>query len=239
MLNVDTLYHLPAPARRVLYFGLQRLIGSHIGARWRELKSWEKLSANQLSLKVETRLERLLTTATTCSAYFRNLGPPRQHGESARQYLRRFPVLTREIIRERFTELVADSLRSQITSTASVSAQRYDWLVVKSGGTTGVPATVVHDATFRDWGRATRLYALEQCGFPLGTRYFRLWGSEQDLLQQREKLDRRVLRNLLGEIPLNAFRAKETELRQHWQTMWSHPEIQHLMAYVDAAVSLA
>jgi phenylacetate-CoA ligase len=43
----------------------------------------------------------------------------------------------------------------------------------------------------------------------------------------------------LGEIPMNAFRAKEGELLQHLRTIQSHPEIHHLMAYVDAAVSLA
>ena len=155
------------------------------------------------------------------------------------QFLGRFPILTREQIREHFTDLVADRLRNEIQSPASVASKRYDWLVVKTGGTTGTPTSVVHDACFRDWGRTTRLFAQQLCGFPLGTSFFRLWGSEQDLLQQQEKLDRRVLRNLLGEIPMNAFRARETELLQHLQTLQSHTSIHHLMAYVDAAVSLA
>src|SRR6185295_17910998 len=131
---------------------------------------------------------------------------------------------------EQFVELVIDPLRAEITSPSSVSSKRYDWLVVKTGGTTGVPTTVVHDATYRDCGRATRLFSQQLCGFPLGTRYFRLWGSEADLLAQQERLDRRVLRNLLGEIPMNAFRAREAELTQHYNTLQSHPEVRHLMA---------
>jgi phenylacetate-CoA ligase len=77
------------------------------------------------------------------------------------------------------------------------------------------------------------------CGFPLGTPYFRLWGSEKDLLGQQENSGRRLLRWLLGEIPMNAFRAKEEDLVRHVETFKRYPEICHLMAYVDAAVSLA
>ena len=38
---------------------------------------------------------------------------------------------------------------------------------------------------------------------------------------------------------MNAFKARESDLRQHLQTMASRPDIRHLMTYVDAAVSLA
>jgi phenylacetate-CoA ligase len=238
-LNVDWLSRLPAPARAALYFALQQAIGSKIWARWRDFQSWTRLSADALQREVDLRLGKLLTRAIHESAFYRKLGLQFDPRESATQFLKRFPILTREEIRDRFSELVVDPLQSEIASPASVSSKRYDWLVVKTGGTTGTPTSVVHDAGFRDWGRTTRLFAQHLCGFPLGTRFFRLWGSEQDLLQQEEKLDRRVLRNLLGEIPLNAFRAKEGELMQHYQTIQSDPSIRHLMAYVDAAVSLA
>lgn len=238
-MNVDWLAHLPAPARRALYFGLQRAIGSRIGATWREFLAWEKFSPAQHDQAVDAKLARLLTAATTHSEYYRKLGLARRGGESARDWLRRFPMLDRVTLRDNFTALVADPLRGEITSPESVSRRRYDWLVVKTGGTTGTPTTVVHDATARDWGRATRLYALRQCGFPLGTRYFKLWGSEQDLLNQQVSLPQRVLRALLAEIPMNAFRARETDLRHHLETMCAHPEIRHLMTYVDAAAGLA
>ncbi len=238
-MNVDWLSRLPAPGRAALYFGLQRAIGSRILSTWKEMRRWGRFSPEELEQGVEGCLGRLLAKAVARSEHYRRLGLVRRPGESAVEFLGRFPRLTREQIRAHFADLVIDPLRGEITSPASVSARRYDWLVVKTGGTTGVPTTVVHDAGFRDWGRATRLLAQHLCGFPLGTRYFRLWGSEQDLLQQQEKLDRRVLRHLLGEVPMNAFRAKESELTQHLRTIQSHPEIRHLMAYVDASVSLA
>ncbi len=238
-MNVDWLARLPAPLRRSLYFGLQALLGSRIYSTWQEFQSWEHLSTQQLNEAVEERLSKLLDTAVAHSEYYRNLDLKRRTGETATAFLRRFPVLTRPQVREHFTQLVIDPLRDQITLPTSVSQKRYDWLAVKTGGTTGHPTTVVHDARARDWGRATRLYAARLCGLPLGTRYFRLWGSEADLFQQQANLQFRVHCNLLGEIRLNAFRAKQPELRKHAETMLAHPEIRHLMTYVDAAVSLA
>lgn len=238
-MNVDWVSRLPGPVRSAAYFGLQRGIGSRIFARWRELKSWEQFTPTRLDEGIECRLGGLLEGALRESAYYRSLELTRRPGESAVDFLARFPVLERQQLRVHFADLVVDRLRSEIQSPDSVSKRRYDWLVVKTGGTTGVPTSVIHDAHFRDCGRATRLYSQELCGFPLGTRYFRLWGSEQDLLQQQEKLDRRLLRNLLGEIPMNAFRAKEAELARHLEIMRRHPEVRHMMAYVDASVSLA
>jgi phenylacetate-CoA ligase len=238
-LNVDWIARLPAPARRSLYFSLQRAIGSRIGAVWREFLTWEQFEPDQLNRAVEDRLARLLQAATDSSEYYRRLNLPRRPGESALEWLDRFPVLTRVQVREQFTQLVTDRLRPEITSPASVAAKRYDWLVVKTGGSTGVPTTVVHDADARDWGRATRLYAARLCGFPLGTPYFRLWGSEQDLLNRQASLPQRVLQNLLAEIPLNAFRAKEADLRRHLETFHARPDVQHLMTYVDSAAGLA
>ena len=238
-MNVNWIANLPAPIRRAAYFGLQRGIGSTIGAKLREWRLWEQYTTDQLDAAVENRLSRLLSIGIRDSAFYRKLNLKLVAGESAKDSLRRFPILTREQLRSGFAEIVVDSLRDQILSPASVSRKRYDWLVVKTGGTTGNPTTVVHDAEFRDWGRASRVYSQRLCGFPLGTRFFRLWGSEQELLQQEEKLDRRVLSNLLGEVPMNAFRAREKDLLGHLNTIRDKGKIEHLMAYVDAAVSLA
>jgi len=238
-MSVQWLWHLPAAARRGLYFGLQGAIGSRVVDAWKEMQQWETLAPAELAGQVDARLSEVLAGATRDSHYYRGLGLVRQPGESASEFLARFPVLSRELVRQEFHPLVCDARKNEITSPASVARKRYDWLVVKTGGTTGVPTTVVHDSRARDWGRATRLLSARWCGHPLGHRYFRLWGSEPDLLQTETSLQMRLLQSLLGYIPLNAFRAKETELRQHYETILRHPEIDSMMAYVDAAVSLA
>lgn len=74
-MNVDWLSRLPAPARRGLYFSLQRFIGSKIGSVWQELQTWKDLSPRELSEKVDTRLRQALDGAVSQSAYYRKLGP--------------------------------------------------------------------------------------------------------------------------------------------------------------------
>lgn len=239
-MNVDWLAHLPAPARRALYFSLQRCIGSRVHRAWRQFLAWEQLGPIALDAVVEHRLAQLLDSARRQSDYYRSLhidGP--RAAESSLDWLRRFPILTRTRVREDFVRLVIDPLRDQISGPSTAAPRRYDWLVVRTGGSTGEPTAVVHDARGRDWGRATRLYALRLARFPLGTPYFRLWGSEQDLLNQQATLQQRVLRALHAEIPLNAFRARESDLQRHYERMQRRPRIRHLMTYVDAAAGFA
>lgn len=238
-MNVDWIARLPGPIRASGYFTLQRLIGSRIADAWRDFQAWTRFTPAELDTAVEKRLGNTLDRAINECEYYRLLGLKRARSESAFDFLKRFPVLTREGLRDGFSQIASNRLRPEVTGPESRSRKRYDWMVVKTGGTTGTPTAVIHDAWFRDYGRATRLFSQSLCGFPLGTRYFRLWGSEQDLLQSAEKLDRRILRNLLGELPMNAFRAKETELQQHVATLRSYADIRHLMTYVDAAAGLA
>jgi phenylacetate-CoA ligase len=225
--------------RRALYFGLQTAIGSKILFVWREFLAWEHFTPEQLHQAIESKLSALLLTATTHSVYYRGLNLARPSGKTAREWLKRFPTLSRTQVREHFTGIVVDALRDEIKSPESDSPRPYDWLAVKTGGTTGVPTTVIHDANQRDWGRATRLYAARHCGFPMGTPYFRLWGSEADLLKQQASLQQRMLQSLNAEVTMNAFKAREADLRRHLDTMLAHPQIHHLMSYVDAAASLA
>lgn len=238
-MNVHWLSYLPAPLRRLLYFGLQALIGSRIFPVWNEFLSWERLTPDELRRAVDKKLSQILENAAAHSEYYRKLKVVRRDGETAAEWLKRFPVLERPQLREHFTGIVADSLRHEIVSPEVSSPRRYSWLIVKTGGTTGVPTTVVHDAKTRDWGRVTRLYGLKQGGFPLGKPYIKLWGSERDLLKQDATLQQRVLTALHAEIPLNAFRAREEDLRKYLEAIQAHPEIKHMMAYVDAAASLA
>ena len=168
-LNVDWIARLPGWTRRALYFSLPALIGSRIGPVWREFLAWERFTPEQLDRALEQKIARLLEGAVRNSEYYRRKELDRRPSESALDWLRRFAPLTRVQAREHFGQIVSNPLRAEITSPAAVARKRYDWLVVKTGGSTGVPTTVVHDANGRDWGRATRMYAARQCGFPLGT----------------------------------------------------------------------
>lgn len=127
-MNVEWIAKLPAPIRRALYFKLQGAIGSRIERVWQEFQEWEKFTPTELNVAVESRLTRLLETATQSSEYYRDLNLARRPNESAKDWLRRFPVLSRLQVRENFPRIVLDPLRDQIKSPDSVSQKRYDWL---------------------------------------------------------------------------------------------------------------
>ena len=82
------------------------------------------------------------------------------------------PILTKEVMRERF-----DDIR---TVPESPTAYRNS-----SGGSTGRPATFIQDAHYASWSNATQgYYFRELLGVEMNTvKNLWLWGSERDSLQ--------------------------------------------------------
>ena len=131
---------------------------------------------------------------------------------------------------------MAPGLREQYETRRRPAA--YGWVEVKTGGSTGQPTAVIHDARFRDCGRAARAFSQELCGFPFGTPYFKLWGSLQDVLHAGDSYAVRLTRLLAGERLLNAFRMGEEQMREYLDFMARDPA-RHMMAYADCAEALA
>jgi phenylacetate-CoA ligase len=213
-----------------LFLGMNRLIGSHCGARLRELHAWAALSDDELHARRAARLDEILRFAAAHVPFYRT------RVGSANAPLNAFPILTREDLRQRFTDLMSPDLRAEHDGAARRA--RYGWLVVRTGGSTGTPTAVIHDADFRDSDRAARLYAQELCGFPFGTPYFRLWGSMRDIDRSRDAWTHRAMTRLAGERILNAFRMDLDRMAPYLELLNASP-VRHMMAYVDAAAELA
>jgi phenylacetate-CoA ligase len=216
--------------REHVYTGLQALLGSRVGARLEEYLRLEKATPDQLHELQNYRLFRLLRFAVDNVPYYRERCPS---GDRIR--LEDFPVLTKTSVRDHFRDLMSPEVK------AGYGCRRragYSWIEVKTGGSTGQPTSVIHDARFRDYGRAARLYSQHLCGFPFGTPYFRLWGSMKEIHQMRESAACRLTRLLSGERLLNAFRMSEERMRVYLASM-SRSRIRHMMAYVDCAAELA
>ncbi len=146
-----------------------------------------------------------------------------------------FPVLTKAAVRDHFRDLMSPEVSAGYEGRRRAG---YSWIEVKTGGSTGQPTTVVHDARLRDYGRAARLYSQRLCGFPFGTPYFRLWGCMKEINQMRDSAACRLTRLLAGERLLNAFRMSEARMREYLAIM-GRSRVRHMMAYVDCAAELA
>src|SRR5215813_8783792 len=160
--------------RRFAYFSLHRLAGSSLSKYYREFLALERMPSLRLKELRAHRLERLLSHASSAVPFYR-----RCVREKGGPLLTDFPVLTKRDIRENFNDLMSPELLREYCSRRPT--RRYSWMPVQTGGSTGMPTTVIHDREFRDFNRAARLYTQHLCGFPIGTGHFKLWGSMREI----------------------------------------------------------
>ncbi len=212
------------------FFALHRLIGSQALEYYQEFLRFQSVSAAKLQTVTTERLNALLRHAVANVPYYRE--QPRARGSN----LTDFPILTKAIVRERFTDLMTDPLRAEYKT--GKPRRRYSWVEVKTGGSTGEPTRVIHDREFRDRGRASRLFSQQLCGFPLGTPYFMLWGSMREITAARDSWTKRVMNLLLNVRTLNAFQMTDAKMTDYLRLINESPA-EHMMAYVDACDQLA
>ena len=143
--------------------------------------------ADPLSMS-QDHLAKLLTFLREYNRYYSQF---LSYGEG----LDTLPILTKEIVRERF-----DDLRS-IPSGPSAYKN-------SSGGSTGRPVTLIQDANYSSWLNATQgYYFREFLGVEMNTvKNVWLWGSERDSLHLREhRIRSRVGAFLSNKVFLNTF----------------------------------
>ena len=217
--------------RSSVFFKLQRLIGSRAEEYYREFLGWEEKSVAELEAVRQERLTEMLTHAVRHVPFYRE-----RVARGTKPELIEFPVLARREIKANFLDLMIPALRHEYEKRHQ--ARGYSWLEVKTGGSTGVPTTVIHDSEFRDHGRASRLYSQYLCGFPFGEPYFKLWGSMKDISRSRESMEQRLIRRLSRQRIFNAFQMSELNMAEYIGIM-NRSKINHLMAYVDALFQIS
>jgi len=217
-------------AREFLFFSLQRCLGSKAGAAYRFLKQQETWPATQFRDWQQKQFQILAHEAVRNCTFYRD-----RVGVSANFKLTDFPIITKSSLSSSFTDIMTDKLRDEYSRGP---AKGYSWLKVTSGGTTGIPTTVIHDADFRDKDRAARIYELYLGGFPFGTPHFRLWGSMHDIQRTRASRQQRVISALANETLLNAFQMDDDKIEEYIRLM-NESGINHIVAYVDAIYQIA
>lgn len=210
-------------------FALQRSIGSCVAQRYLELQSLSASDPAAVRTHAEMRLDYVLQFAQQRVNFYRERVPG-----NGRCGLRDFPILTRANLVNSFRQLMADDLRQEYDGRRP---RGYSWVEVKTGGSTGVPVAAIHDADFRDRGRAARLFSQYLCGFPVPTPYFRLWGSMKDINGRKSSRTQRVMAWLSNEHLMNAFRMTPQDMDAYLDEI-NRLKIDYMMAYADAAYEL-
>ncbi len=179
--------------RRAAYFFLESLRGLPEGRYFRRF-----LQEDRDGIPPDTTKRLLVDLLAYCKRsvpYYAEVmrGIGGYFDDDPESYLRRLPILTKEIIRNRFDDL------------KSVELGTHKWHLSSSGGSTGEPVRIIRD--FEGEARTAAisfLYSL-WAGCEIAGRQVRLWGSERDIIHGHEKWGARLLNDILNVTLVNAF----------------------------------
>ena len=195
------------PVRRALRYVLVDRHRAELRAHVEEARALEKLGAEQTAEMQRQRLARVLTHAAVHVPYYRDLLPQYgvldASGNARPERLAELPFLDKATLAEQFDRLRSDD------------ADARDWVVNRSGGSTGEPTRFVQDRGYRAWAEAVKVVRDAWAGIRPGDRRALLWGSARDLFEGREAWKTRLRRWSLNQLWINAFYASEEAMASH------------------------
>jgi len=212
--------------RKKLYFGIVNLRGQALGANYKRF-----LREIREGIPVETTkqlLVRLLTHCQQSVPYYAQIMEEKacSYKEDPEEYLRSFPILTKDIIRNHF-----DGLKSQDLS-------RRKWYFNTSGGSTGEPVRFIQDWDYAARMGAIKLLYSQLAGKELGETEVNLWGSARDLSKYYQNWKAIFMTKLANITPLDAYKMTPEAMREYVKVINTRRPKQ-IVAYADALYMLA
>jgi len=137
----------------------------------------------------------------------------------------RVPLLEKKLIREHFDDLSSDDLA------------RRKWGYSFSGGSTGEPIRIIHDAR-DDWSRAMIILFDEWSGRRLGEKQIGLWGARRDLQNHGGSVRARFRQRLRNQVWLDAFAMTPDAMREYVEVI-NRYEPKRILAYAGSLYELA
>lgn len=169
-----------------LYYVLSDLKNGRGGMRaYRDFLRGQWFSPAKIAALQGERLRRLLSHAAARVPYYREAAHESGFAPGSpetRDELTKLPLLTKELLRDRF-----DDLRMPDPGPG--------WYVNASGGSTGEPVRFVQDAVYAEWDWAVTSAMYGWAGRRFGEPLVKLWGSETDVARAGEDpVSRRIAR---------------------------------------------
>jgi len=146
------------------------------------------------------RLFRLVKFAIININYYKNIVEQQRISISKRtilEDLKKFPILTKELIRKNWEDLHYD-----------LKKMRYK--LNTSGGTTGEPIVLIQDKNY-ELNRISGTYFTDRiAGYSLGDRVLNLWGDEREIIRETKGFFLQILNKFVkNTIFQNSFRMSE------------------------------
>ena len=213
---------------RALFPAWERLRGRETYSRYAELLSSQWKPRAELFDFQMGELRKLLTFAEAHIPYYREVF--REQGFSPRAVTRRedllaLPILTKDIIRSRYSDLVSP-------------AHRDENIVKGTSGSTGVPLKFEYSRSSEAWRQATRLRAYGWGGYVQGARTLHYWAQIAKLPLTFHGIKTRLERAAKREMWVNSMRQDEEHLRGAAEAISRfRPTV--IIAYTQACAELA
>ena len=212
--------------RKATYFALVRLRGQPLGTYYERF-----LREDQHGIPPDTSKKLLVQLLAHCKQsvpYYAEV--MRDTGDSfyedPEEYLRRFPILTKDTIRSRF-----DALKS-------TDLARRKWYLNTSGGSTGEPVEFIQDWEYAARSGAITLLYSKLAGKEIGECEACLWGSGRDIIYGSEHWRARLVNKITNTIFLNAYRMTPDRMREFIALLNAkRPKL--ILAYAESLYELA
>jgi len=188
--------------REAVYFGLVGLRGQTLGPYYKQI-----LREEQEGIPADTIYKLLIKLLTHCKKfvpYYTNIinKTGDSFAEDPEEYMRHFPILTKEIIRSRFEDLKSSDL------------ERRKWFLNTSGGSTGEPVRFIQDWEYAARSGAISLLFSKLIGREIGESAVQIWGSERDIIDGEERYTARLINKITNTVFVNAFCLTPQRLRE-------------------------
>ena len=214
--------------RKAIIFVLLHSLSNKIPRYLKEIEQVDKLFVNEQKVYQQKKLENLLLFAWKNVSYYHEILQNAGVVVNKKVYLENFkkvPILTKDIIRHERKNLY------------SWDHKKHGSYKNTSGGSTGEPVEFLQDKRYNDWNIANKIHIKRLGGQDIGERELRLWGSERDILEGKEKLSIRVRNWLYNRRELNAFRMSELDMERFVKT-WNDFKPTWVETYVQSIYEL-
>lgn len=190
--------------RKHLYFAYARARGWKSPGLYKQFLREDQPTVPHKTIEeaLQQRLVRLLNHCRDSVPYYAKLMAEIDSDYTAdpRSYLQRFPILTKDILRNNFEQLTSKDLK------------RRKWFYNTSGGSTGEPARFIQDNVTEDYDSATLMVFTKRAGKEIGELEVKLWGSERDIFEGGTGIRKAMVEKLRNRIVVNAFRLSQHDM---------------------------
>ena len=181
--------------KKLILTGLH-MAGSNIPSNLRQIKKISQLSQGEIEEYQNIKLKKLLLHAYEHVPYYHQALLDSKVIENNHVNLEKFsnmPILTKEIIRANFGDLVSNDLNKR------------KWFKNSSGGSTGQPLIFLQDRYYMEWNFSNKIFYCYLAGKDIGQREMKIWGSERDLIEGSTSLISIFKNYLYNRLNVNSF----------------------------------